>query len=194
MKKNERITLFVIVALGILVGFYYLLTPQIERISFLRKNITQKKAEIQRAKNMIAKKPQLEREFQAMQELIEEYQDRMPGEDKIPAFLSSLTDLANEHKINVMYINPCKVNLSKGQVYAAYPIKLGIEGGYHQIARFVNALENLERFVKISKINLVSNDKNNLKHETEIYLSIFIFSENDLTHPDPLLRREGKQN
>ncbi len=190
MKKNERIVLFVIIAIGILVGFYYLVEPQISQISLLRKNIAQKKAEIQKAKDMIAKKPQLEREFQATQRLINEYQERMPGKDKIPDFLSSLTDLANEHKINVMYINPCKINLSKGQVYIAYPIKLGIEGGYHQIARFVNALENLERFVKISRINLVSNDKNSLKHETEIYLNIFIFEE---THPNPLLRREGKR-
>ena len=109
MKKNEQIILFVIAALAILVGYYYLLTPQIAQISLLKKNIIQKKAEIQKAKIMVSKKPQLEREFQTVQKLIKEYQKRMPGEDKIPDFLSSLTDIANEHKVKLMSINPGKL-------------------------------------------------------------------------------------
>ena len=178
MKKNERIILFVIAALGILVGYYYLLTPQIARISLLRKNITQKKAEIQKAKAMIAKKPQLEREFQTVQKLIKEYQKRMPGEDKIPDFLSSLTDIANEHKVKLMSIDPGKLKKSgKTSIYTEYPIALGIKGGYHQIARFMNKLENLERFVKINHINIISDKKDELKHTADIYLSIFIFQE-----------------
>ena len=178
MKKNERIILFVIAALGILIGYYYLLTPQIARISLLRKNITQKKAEIQKAKIMISKKPQLEREFQTVQELIEEYQKRMPGEDKIPNFLSSLTDIANEHKVKLMSIDPGKLKTSgKANIYTEYPIALGIKGGYHQIARFVNKLENLERFVKIYHISITSDKKDELKHNADIYLSIFIFQE-----------------
>ncbi len=178
MKKNERIILFVIAALGILIGYYYLLTPQIARISLLRKNITQKKTEIQKARNMIAKKPQLEREFQTVQKLIKEYRKRMPGEDKIPDFLFSLTDIANEHKVKLMSINPAKLKTSgKTRVYAEYPIAFCIKGGYHQIARFVNKLENLERFVKINHISIASDKKDALKHTADIYLSIFIFRE-----------------
>lgn len=178
MKKNEQIILFVIAALGILLGYYYLLTPQISRISLLRKNITQKKAEIQKARNMIAKKPQLEREFQTVQRLIKEYQKRMPGEDKIPDFLSSLTDIANEHKVKLMSIDPGKLKTSgKASIYTEYPIALGIKGGYHQIARFVNKLENLERFVKINHISITSDKEDALKHNADIYLSIFIFQE-----------------
>jgi len=178
MKKNERIILFVIAALGILVGFYYLMEPQISRISLLRKNIAQKKAEIQEAKIMVSKKPQLEREFQTVQKLIKEYKDRMPGGDEIPGFLSSLTDIANEHKVELMSIDPGKLKTSdKACIYTEYPIALGIKGGYHQIARFVNKLENLKRFVKISQISISSDKKDALTQDANIYLSIFIFQE-----------------
>ena len=178
MKKNEHIILFVIVALGILLGYYYLLTPQIARISLLRKNITQKKAEIQKAKDTIAKKSHLEQEFQTVQKLIKKYRERMPGEDKIPDFLSSLTDIANEYKIKLMSINPGKLKISdKTHVYTEYPMALSIKGGYHQIARFVNKLENLERFVKINQICVAFDKKDELKPDANIYLSIFIFQE-----------------
>jgi len=178
MKKNEQIILFVIAALAILVGYYYLLTPQIAQISLLKKNIIQKKAEIQKAKIMVSKKPQLEREFQTVRKLIKEYKKRMPGEDKIPDFLSSLTNIANEHKVKLMSINPGKLKKSgKTCIYTEYPIAIGIKGGYHQIARFVNKLENLERFVKINHISITSDKKDALKHNADIYLSIFIFQE-----------------
>ena len=116
----------------------------------------------------------------------------MPGEDKIPNFLSSLTDIANEHKVKLMSINPAKLKISdKTSVYTEYPIALGIKGGYHQIARFVNKLENLERFVKINHISIASDKDDALKHTADIYLSIFIFRE---THPNPLLTEREKEN
>lgn len=95
---------------------------------------------------------------------IDSYEKRLPNEKEIPAILKYLSNAARKLDVRITEIKPieqdeqlqAKAEMPSAIYYQA-PILLKAECGYHQLGRFLSALERADRFMKIGDIKILTN-------------------------------------
>jgi type IV pilus assembly protein PilO len=85
----------------------------------------------------------------------------LPNTTEYPAFLSSVQTVANVSGISLTAWAPSPEQVE--QFYARVPMKLSLEGKYHQIAKFFYGIGQLDRIINMENIaiqepKLVEND------------------------------------
>ena len=91
---------------------------------------------------------------------IDFYEKKLPGEKDLPAILEYLSDAARELNVKITEIKPSEQDKDKSaqvSLYSETAILLKAECSYHQLGRFLNKLENADRFMKISDIEIIAN-------------------------------------
>ena len=76
----------------------------------------------------------------------------LPTTASYPAFLSAIQGVANVSGVNLKGWTPKEQSV--GQYYAKVPMKLELNGKYHQVAKFFYGVSQLERIVNIENIVL----------------------------------------
>jgi type IV pilus assembly protein PilO len=76
----------------------------------------------------------------------------LPATTEYPAFLSAIQSVANVAGVNLAAWNP--LDEAPDQFYARVPMKLDIEGRFHQIAKFFYNVGQLDRIINMENIAL----------------------------------------
>jgi type IV pilus assembly protein PilO len=141
-------------AVLLIAGAYYLLlysdiADQIDKQQkqgqALRSELTQQKqAEIAYQKDLaeLNEKKQHQRELNLI----------LPETTEHPAFLSSLQNVANVSGVTLLGWTP-QEEVSQ-RFYAKVPMKLALSGKYHQVAKFIHGVGQLDRIINVENIAL----------------------------------------
>lgn len=76
----------------------------------------------------------------------------LPATTEYPAFLSAIQSVANTTGVSLIAWNP--EDEVKKEFYARIPMKLELQGRYHQIARFFFGVGQLDRIINMENISL----------------------------------------
>ena len=76
----------------------------------------------------------------------------LPATTEYPAFLSAVQSVANVAGVNLLGWTP--QDEAMDQFYARVPMKLEIEGRFHQIAKFFYSVGQLDRIINMENITL----------------------------------------
>ncbi len=154
-KPNINPVVFIGIGAGIfiLIIFYFMdYSPHKKTILDLTDKKTHLSQEVMKARGVARKRRTAERMFKVVQMQWKEANRMIPRKEDIPAVLKELTTKGGESRVKITLFKPGKSK--KERNYTEKPINIAMEGGYHQIARFLSAVNNIPRVVNVENLQL----------------------------------------
>lgn len=140
----------VVVVTGCFVWFLWL--PEFEKIAQKEQELSRLDAEYIQKKRIADNLPKFKAEFAKLEEQLNEALLQLPNKKEIPSLLTNLATLARDSGLEVTTFQP--VGELVKDFYAEVPVALNLNGSFHQIAEFAQAVGNLSRIVNISNLDL----------------------------------------
>jgi type IV pilus assembly protein PilO len=95
---------------------------------------------------------QFRREKELLEARLNEALAELPNEKRLDELLQLFQDRATKAGIDILTIEP-QGEASEG-FYARIPIPMTVQGGYHEVATFLDAVGRLRRIVNVSNVTL----------------------------------------
>lgn len=175
-KEQQRLyILFGIFGIAILVIYYScLLRPQFSRFIANNREFRRLRAEVKSAEVLIANESRIRNQYENLKEESKIVERSLPSEEEISSLLESLSDIAESSGVNIQKIKPSEVIDEEGSMFCAFPILIEAMAGYHQCGKFINKLENMERFIKIEGVDIKGGDKDLRYHEIKLKVVTYV--------------------
>ena len=93
----------------------------------------------------------LRAEAAKMQELVTQFQERLPESREIPTLLKQFEGFAGEIGLRVELSQMLRLTDARKETI---PYSVVARGNFHQIVGFVNRLERFQRYLKVSDLNI----------------------------------------
>jgi type IV pilus assembly protein PilO len=93
---------------------------------------------------------QFRREKELLEQRLQEALAELPNDKKLDELLQLLQDRANKAGLEILTIEP-QAQKSEG-FYASIPIPMTVQGTYHEVATFLDALGRLRRIVNVNNL------------------------------------------
>jgi type IV pilus assembly protein PilO len=92
------------------------------------------------------------REKELLEQRLQEALSELPEDKKIDEILALFQDRATKSGVDILTIEP-QAQASEG-FYARIPIPMSVEGNYHELATFLDAMGRLKRIVNVTDLAL----------------------------------------
>lgn len=120
--------------------------------------VNQKSAELASVREKIAAIPNLRQERQQLQTELTEYEDILPNDRELNKMFDTLSDFEKQSGLVIKEFKPEREARDNGQApansYKQVSYKLQLAGSYFQLVKFVNLLENYQRFVRVDAFDI----------------------------------------
>lgn len=180
-KKKQIMTFMAVVCFFILVGYFFLfLTPVVSKLTFLFQNVSGLRIRLDTAEISINSMPKLKREIEEIRSEVDFYSNKLPRKEEFPSILENLSDMAQDANVKITKILPGKDSQilieeeARSDIYQQREILISAQCGYHQLGAFIAALENTERFMKVSAIKIEAGKVNPKRHNVQLTVKTFI--------------------
>ena len=159
--RSQRILLIIVGLLG--VSYFYFLS---ETFSFTHRSRGSVLNEMRQERDRLAQEvargratsdrlAALCREREELAQRWLELEARLPSEHDRAEFLTDLTRLGREEHLQFMLFEPQPPRPT--EFYVESDVSIRVEGDYHRLGRFLAAVANQERIVKVSSLKILSN-------------------------------------
>ncbi len=145
-----------IAALALVIYIFFFLIPTVRGLIVKFSEAGKLKAMVVELKRDWANIDSFQERLNQLNAKIAYYEKRLPEEKDVPAFLEFLSQAARRIDIELTGIQPLEQNKDAALLYYKVPISLSAQCGYHQLGRFINELEQADRFVKINQIRILA--------------------------------------
>jgi Tfp pilus assembly protein PilO len=132
--------------------FRYL--PLRQRIKAAERIKAAQRLAISKASMEKAQMPMLRKQLLALQQTVGNYQASIPDETNLGVFLQQIADLMSKHNLKEQVIAPCKEIAVEG--LNCIPVDMQCKGRLAQIFEFYKGIQELERLIRIEKVNLTN--------------------------------------
>lgn len=173
--KDKKTQVFILIGLvsifAVIVYFSFILIPQVERVFEAVGQASKIGADLKEAQHNIDNIPKFKTNIAAYEEKIDRYEKMLPTEQEIPALLESLSGMARNSNIKIVGIMPVitkEDKTKKAFVYQEKPILVNAKSGYHELGKFMSNMENADRFMKVSDIQIKTSSQSPSKHDVEL--------------------------
>ncbi len=159
-QKLEMLTLLhkilIMVGLVVVLGggyWYFFLSPQLENVIKLHKDIAKINADIDTFKSISLQLPALEKKVEAKKTEFLFAQTLLPKDAQaLESLLASFEMLAQEMGVGFMSFTPGKETVA--ELYASRTVSLRLRGSFHNLMRFFDKLSRLDRLVQLASLRL----------------------------------------
>ncbi|RKZ26717.1 hypothetical protein DRQ20_02300 [bacterium] len=154
-KPDISRNLLILIGVGviILVGYYFMdHSKKKKEIKRLEKIHSAYAESLRVARETAARLEEVQRQYEIVKLQHQKAQEMLPKEENIPDVLRSLTRVGAASGVNFLLFKK-EQKESKGK-YAVIPISIQVSGSYHEIARFLAAINNLSRIVNVENLTL----------------------------------------
>jgi type IV pilus assembly protein PilO len=156
----EKLTLvhkiLILVGLVVVLGagyWYFFLSPQLDNMIKLHKDIAKINGDIERFTEISRQLPVLEKEVLAKQTEFRFAQTLLPEDvQALESLLASFEMLALEMGASFVSFTPGTETV--GELYATRNVSLRLRGGFHSLMRFFDTLSRLDRLVQLDSLRL----------------------------------------
>lgn len=90
-------------------------------------------------------------------------------ENELPALLEKIYLMANKNNAKIIKILP-----AKGPGSNSISLAMDLSCGYHNLARFINALENAEEFMAVEEIKIRPNAGDYFQQDVNLALRVYV--------------------
>lgn len=150
---------FAVAAIAVVAGWYFLITPEDERLEQIRgEEVALRdtyKRKVTQAVNLDALKKQLEQ----VQQYVTQLEKQLPSKAEMDALLSDINQAGIGRSLQFELFKPGSVVVR--DYYAELPITVKLTGSYHDMGLFAADIAHLPRIVTLNNIRIVpENDRN----------------------------------
>jgi len=184
MDLNEKQKLYVLFAIfgfaGFMLYYNFLLKPQFASFNAKNKEYCVINGRVKNEEIMMANEASLNRQHENFQKQADYLQKRLPAQDQISSLLEDFSSVAESSGVKILRIKPLEepVPLNKAKqvnnVYTEFPILIEARAGYHQLGAFVNKLETMDRFIKITDIDIAGIGKDPRHHDIKLRVMTYV--------------------
>ncbi len=151
-KTAKLLFLGIGVAALVYVNFFTSLVPvsykaQAAELEDLKGRYETISLEVNRARQSVKHLPHLEAEFEALQGKWEEANQLLPNEKQIISLFREVSFRGQSAGVEFVLFQPA--GTANGEFYTENLLNVEVEGGYHQIATFLNELATMTRIVNV---------------------------------------------
>ncbi len=177
-KNQQQIALMILGFIILVIFFFLVIMPFLRKLKLLAEDEKAFLVKLGKAKTAVEDKEKLYGEVSQIQKSIKYFEKRLPKNTDTPQILEDLIMIGKATNITFVSIAPQeieKINVSEegDKYYLGIPIRLQLKAGFHDFGRFVNKIENSERFMKIADISINSNPRDIKKHNINLTVSAF---------------------
>ena len=94
------------------------------------------------------------REMDVLEQRLAEALTELPENKDLEELLAQLNDIGKKSGLEISKVEPGREATSGGEFFARIPIKMTVNGNYHEIAMFLQELANMRRIVNVNNIKL----------------------------------------
>jgi Tfp pilus assembly protein PilO len=177
IQDNTAVLKFLVPALIVVFYLGLFVRPTMKRLFRLLPEASQLKTKIVKTKKDWEDIESLKGRVSQSHERISSYERKLPVEKEVPAVLEFLSQAARKMDVRITEIKPVAQDKSEPGVHSLYyriPILLKAECGYHQLGRFLNKLENADRFMKIDDIKITANPEMFGIHDVRLVVVTYV--------------------
>jgi type IV pilus assembly protein PilO len=155
---TQKMALIGTLILGILYGFFFTeILPftykaRASRAAHAQAHLARLSADVTKARAAVAKLPEVEAEYEKVKERWESMASLLPNSKEIASLLTKVTVAGQESGVDFALFQPGPAR--EEDFYVTYPAQYRIEGGYHEVGRFMAEVANMDRIVNIVDLSL----------------------------------------
>lgn len=183
LKPEEKKLLIVCAAVVVVVIALAVFVPglgmlsRIRQMSEQRKEVAELQEDLQQAREKQQSMEKLEEQIAEAEARIAMVERRLPNDKQAPELFKELNDLAEDADLEYlsMVAQPVK---DKG-THIEIPLEIDVTAKYHDLGKYVNSIENSERFAKIDGLKIDYNFDAPFEYLQDITLTVstFMFKE-----------------
>lgn len=154
--KYKYLILLAIVVISVGLTYWFVFKGKQEKIASLDKELQDLQVELQKAEAFAAKYDEFKEELRLVDLKLKDALKKLPEQEEIP----NLLDQINESVISAgLFISLFQPQPEQPQeFYSEVPIQISVSGGYHNFAKFADAISKMERIVTLKNISLSPKD------------------------------------
>lgn len=149
--RNILILAFVII-IGCFVFYYFYSRPLTREISAINDEINLLDMKVTAAQQYIGKLNQLKKEINNINQQLEEMKTILPDRRETPEVIRQTNQMAVESGLSLIGFTPEPA--IEHQYYEAWPIKLTMEGSFHNLGLFFEKTGNFSRIISIEDLEI----------------------------------------
>lgn len=150
---------FVMTALN----FFFFITPVEDRITAQGNERRKLDRDLAEKSEIAQNLNERRREMDVLEQKLAEALTELPENKDLEELLAQLNDIGKKSGLEISKVEPGKEATTGGEFFARIPIKMSVNGSYHEIAMFLQELANMRRIVNVNNIKLgtpaVKNEK-----------------------------------
>jgi len=135
-----------------LLGYRLVVAPSLDTLASVQRQETSLKLEFEQKAAMAAKIRSHRDGMEGTSRAVGDMLGELPAESEVAGLLEDISRTGQENGLNLQYFKP-EPELHKGY-YAEQPIRIGVEGNYHQFGHFISDLAALPRIVTMEGIHI----------------------------------------
>jgi type IV pilus assembly protein PilO len=158
--------------------FFYFLQPALEKKSNFEDKLDNLQTQIASRQRIVKQISEHKKELAKLRENLQMALAKLPEKKEIPRLLSSASEAGTKAGLEFLLFEP--MNPVSKEFYAEIPVKISIKGGFHDIARFFDAVANLPRIVNVTDIkigNAAKNEEGKNILKADCFLKTYMFIE-----------------
>jgi len=158
LRDRKTQILIVVVLLAILIVYLFysqIYKPNVQKIETLQAKKSKIEAELQQAREAVARLPEIQRQYVILMRKWEQAQQLLPSAKELSTLLKSIQNVGYEAGVR---FNTFKPSTAAGDsLYSQIPVSMTVTGNYHQLAWFLANIGNLPRIVTSSNLKVIPN-------------------------------------
>lgn len=139
-------------AIGVFYQFHE--TPAQAAISTKRQELTGLQAEVRKGRQAQANLPAFEAEVNELEGRLNNLRAVLPEQKDVADLLRRLQTLAAQSNLEIRAFTPQAI--AQQQMHAEWPIKLEIDGTYHDLGLFFDKVSKVPRIINVSNIKIAA--------------------------------------
>ena len=179
-EKNPYYTAMAGLIIVLLLDYFLLFQFQLSNLRSLNPKLSSLSQDLKLARINIKQMSNFQNEIKQLAVKSQEINSKIKSKEEIPLILESINRLASKNGVVIDQIVPntaseeMVLKNNDGQ-YLAIPVKVEAYSGYHNFGRFLNQLENEEKFVVISDFGINGNAQDAVHHSISLTFRVLIF-------------------
>jgi len=185
IDPKEKQKVYVLIAIfgiaGLMLYYNLLLKPQFAGFAAKNKEFRVTRDKVKSEEIMIANEATIKKQHENFSKQAEYLEKRLPGQDQISSILEDFSKVAESSGVKILRIKPLEAPIttaSKQKVmnnaYAEFPILIEARARYHQFGVFVNKVESMDRFIKVTDIDIAGADKDPRYHNIKMRIITYV--------------------
>jgi type IV pilus assembly protein PilO len=135
---------------------YFVYLPDSTKIADLRVAIEKNESEISKSQVMQRKLAELKAANQRLQEELKVATEKLPSGEEESRLPEVVADLIKSSGLTMKSWTPGQKKPGPGGLYSETPIKVEVNGGYHEFGRLMEGLDKMARMIVITDLNMSS--------------------------------------